>query len=64
MNCKYYKCDKVAQHPYPACGITHGMFLKEIKSLLETKPEDLTGFGQSILMKLSPEELAYYKSIN
>jgi hypothetical protein len=65
MNCKYYKCDKVAEHPYPACGITHGMKLKEIKELLAADQRgDLLGYGHAKLMELSPQELAYYKSLN
>ena len=63
MNCKYYKCDKVAQHPYPCCSINHGVKVKEITKLLQTPKEDLTGYGLGSLMELSDEQIEYYKKL-
>jgi hypothetical protein len=64
MNCKIYQCQETAEHPYPCCSLEHGMKLKEIKGLIEShKKGDLTGWGQSLYEKLTPQELEYYSKI-
>ncbi len=67
MNCLIYNCEETADYPYLACGINHGLKLKQIKqdlkdyqdgvSLSNWFPPNGPGF-------LSINEIEYYVQLN
>ena len=66
MNCLIFNCQGVANYPYPACTMTHGVKLRDIKQGLKDYQDGLplsnwyTGHGPG---KLTLEEIEHYSKI-